>query len=92
MNSDPFQMHNAVIKTNQPNFMQTMLLCIFLLGPTTSTTDTVWLSSSFSRACDLVNEVGNHKSAVDYLRDVGAYTAYTLLTQIPYHKATVLCL
>ena len=30
---------------------------------------------SFNRACDLVNEIGNHKSAVDYPSDIDAYIA-----------------
>ena len=84
----PIEMHYAVRKTNKPNFMlaripvrgqlnveawcehlgeywDQQLLQLIRFG----------FPLDFNRACNITNESGNHKSAVDYPMDIDAYIA-----------------
>ena len=84
----PIEMHYAVRKTNKPNFMlaripvrgqlnveawcehlgeywDQQLLQLIRFG----------FPLDFNRACNITNEPGNHKSAVDYPKDIDAYIA-----------------
>ena len=84
----PIEMHYAVRRTNKPNFMlaripvrsqlnveawcehlgeywDQQLLQLIRFG----------FPLDFNRACNITNEPGNHKSAVDYPKDINAYIA-----------------
>ena len=88
MNLTPIEMHYAVRETNNPNFMLARILVKGQLNVEAwcEHLGEYWdqqllqlirfgFPLDFNRACDITNEPGNHKSAVDYPNDIDAYIA-----------------